>query len=106
MTSTPKQHVKRALAALTLAGAALALAPAAAQADEGKGGALPGEDVVSQVLDVAQDPQESLEQAETATVAADEALGTGLAGPAPAVNGPLGALGGAAGLAAPGSLNG
>ncbi|MFJ5548477.1 hypothetical protein [Streptomyces sp. NPDC093225] len=114
--------VKRAAAAITLAGAALGLASTAAQAaplpelpnvplagmpdvlDVPTAGvpdltgaklpALPAAEVTSQVLDLAENPDEAVEQAEFATVAADEALGATLGDAAPALTPPLKAAGG------------
>ncbi|MEV7419473.1 hypothetical protein [Streptomyces sp. NPDC089919] len=57
---------------------------------------LPGNEVTARVTDVVQHPDEAMEQAEVATVAADEALGTTLAGSGPALTPPLQAVQGVA----------
>ncbi|MER7761796.1 hypothetical protein [Streptomyces sp. NPDC097619] len=90
--------LKRTLTALTLAGAALSVAPIAAHAADAPEG-FPGGDAVSQVIDLTDNPTETLQQAERGAVAADESVGTALAGSAPAVAGPVAAVAGASGLA-------
>ncbi|MCB5168468.1 hypothetical protein LG634_27050 [Streptomyces bambusae] len=87
----PMTHMKRTLAALGLAGAALALAPAAHAAGTTEE-SVPGADAVSQIMELTDDPNQTLAEAQTAFVAADESIGTAAEGAFPAVAGPLGAV--------------
>ncbi|MGW1766892.1 hypothetical protein ACWCQL_22840 [Streptomyces sp. NPDC002073] len=91
---TTLSNIKRTLTILGLAGAAMALAPTAAQAAD-----TPGADAVGQVMELTDNPAETLEQAQLATAAGDEAIGTAVTGSAPALAGPLTAVADSAGLA-------